>query len=133
MGMPYFMEGQVESRAKTRKAEIFPGKPEAFVPILPEALLLHILDQDCPSFYLRFSRTYQETYNFDFFRHFPKFVFFPSQFLGKILNLIIPPMCMLLKFDYTKFGVSNLFSSNVIEEKPLGVWLDPPPWEKRVK
>ena len=38
-------------------------------------------------------------------------------------------MCMLLKFDYTKFGVSNLFFSKVIEEKPLGVWLDPP-WEK---
>ena len=28
-------------------------------------------------------------------------------------------MCILLKFDYAKFGVSNLFFSKVIEEKPL--------------
>ena len=34
-------------------------------------------------------------------------------------------MCILLKLDYVKFGVSNLFFSEVIEEKPLGVWLDP--------
>ena len=32
-------------------------------------------------------------------------------------------MCILLKLDYTKFGVSNLFSSKVIKEKPLGGWL----------
>ena len=35
-------------------------------------------------------------------------------------------MCMLLKLDYAKFGVSNLFFSKVSEEKPLGVRLDPP-------
>ena len=29
-------------------------------------------------------------------------------------------MYILLKFDYAKFGVSNLFFSQVIEEKPLG-------------
>ena len=29
-------------------------------------------------------------------------------------------MCILLKLDYAKFGVSNLFFSEVIEEKPLG-------------
>ena len=29
-------------------------------------------------------------------------------------------MCMLLKLDYAKFGVSNLFLSKVIEEKPSG-------------
>ena len=29
-------------------------------------------------------------------------------------------MCMLLKLDYAKFGVSNLFFSKVIKEKPLG-------------
>ena len=28
-------------------------------------------------------------------------------------------MCILLKVDYAKFSVFNLFSSNVIEEKPL--------------
>ena len=35
-------------------------------------------------------------------------------------------MCILLKLDYAKFGVSNLFLSNVIEENPL-CGLDPPP------
>ena len=29
-------------------------------------------------------------------------------------------MCILLKLDYAKFGVSNLFFSKVIDEKPLG-------------
>ena len=32
-----------------------------------------------------------------------------------------------LKLDYTKFGVSNLFFSKVIEEKPLGCRPNPPP------
>ena len=36
-------------------------------------------------------------------------------------------MCILLKFDYAKFGVSNLCFSKVIKEKPLGGRLDPPP------
>ena len=36
-------------------------------------------------------------------------------------------MCILLKFHCAKFGVSNLFVSKVIEEKPLGGRLDPPP------
>ena len=34
-------------------------------------------------------------------------------------------MCILFKLHYAKFGVSNLFLSKVIEEKPLGVRLDP--------
>ena len=29
-------------------------------------------------------------------------------------------MCILLKLDYATFGVSKLFFSKVIEEKPLG-------------
>ena len=39
-------------------------------------------------------------------------------------------MCILLKLDYAEFGASNLFLSNVIEEKPLGGRLDPPPLVK---
>ena len=33
-------------------------------------------------------------------------------------------MCILLKLHYAKFDVSGLFCSKVIEEKPLGDWLD---------
>ena len=36
-------------------------------------------------------------------------------------------MCILSKLHYAKFGVSNLSFSKVIEEKPLGGRLDPPP------
>ena len=35
-------------------------------------------------------------------------------------------MCILLKLDYAKFGVSNLFFSKVIEGKPLGGSARPP-------
>ena len=37
-------------------------------------------------------------------------------------------MSILLKLDYAKFGVSNLFCSKVIEEKPLGVGSTLPLW-----
>ena len=32
--------------------------------------------------------------------------------LEKILNLIIPPMCILLKLDYEQLGVSSFFSQS---------------------
>ena len=35
-------------------------------------------------------------------------------------------MCMLLKLEYAKFGVSNLFLSKVIEKKPLAGSSRPP-------
>ena len=36
-------------------------------------------------------------------------------------------MCILLKLDYAKFGVSNLLFLIVIEEKALGRRIAPPP------
>ena len=39
-------------------------------------------------------------------------------------------MCILLKLNYAKFGVSSLFFSNVIGEKPLGGLLTPHPLVK---
>ena len=36
-------------------------------------------------------------------------------------------MCILLKLDYAKFSVSNLFFSKGIEKKPLGPARRPPP------
>ena len=47
-----------------------PGKSEEIVPFLPlkdKVPLLHILDSNYPSFYLKYPRKYQETYNFDIF------------------------------------------------------------------
>ena len=34
-------------------------------------------------------------------------------------------MCILLKLHYAKFDVSRVYCSKVIEEKPMGVRLDP--------
>ena len=42
-------------------------------------------------------------------------------------------MCRLFKLDYAKFGVSNLFFSKVIEEKPMGGLARPPLCTGRVK
>ena len=39
-------------------------------------------------------------------------------------------MCMLLELDYAKFGVSSLFLSKVIKEKPLGFVSTPSPQER---
>ena len=39
-------------------------------------------------------------------------------------------MCILLKLNYAKFGVSNLFFSKFIEDKPLGGRLYPDPLVK---
>ena len=42
-------------------------------------------------------------------------------------------MYILLKFDYAKFGLSNLCLSKVIEENPLGVGYLPPPIQEGLK
>ena len=72
-----------------------------------------------------------------FFEHFPKFAPLPLQNFGMNLKFDHTPMCILLKLDYAKFSVSNLFFSKVIEEKPLegggGGSVLPPPDKGRVK
>ena len=40
-------------------------------------------------------------------------------------------MCMLLKLDYAKFGVSNLYFSKVIKENLWGGGSPPPPPQKK--
>ena len=62
------------------------------------------------------SQKISKIYNFDIFYTSPNLDLSPSQILRKILNLIIPPMCILLKFNYAKFVVSNLCFSQVIKE-----------------
>ena len=42
-------------------------------------------------------------------------------------------MCILLKLDYAKFGVSSLFFSNVVEEKPFFRGEGTPLGRRRVK
>ena len=39
-------------------------------------------------------------------------------------------MCILLKLDYAKFGVSKLFLSKVMEKNLWRCRLDPPPFVK---
>ena len=90
---------------------IFPGNQGQLLQFCPgrlEDLILHILDPNYSSFYLECPRKYQKTYNIDIFSHFPKFVPLPPQNFKKTINLIIPAMCILLKFDSAKSGVSNI-------------------------
>ena len=63
-----------------------------------------------------------------FFQHLPKFAPLPLLTFGidPKFDDTPTPMCILLKLDYAKFGVSDLFCSKVIEEKPLGCRLEPP-------
>ena len=64
-----------------------------------------------------------ETYNFDILQHFSKFT--PLPLLNFWVNPKldnIPLMCILLKLDYAKIGVSNLFLfPKVIEENLWGL------------
>ena len=113
--------GKVGSKLKT---VFFPGKSGAIVSILPWkdiSLRLHILDPIYPSFYLKCLRKCQKTHNFDIFQTVSQIYTYPSpKFWGGSKIRSDPPMCILLKLHYAKFGVSNLFFSKVIEEKPLG-------------
>ena len=57
--------------SKLGKTVIFPEKLEEIVSILPwkdSGPLLHILDANYPSFYLKCPRKCQKTYNFDIFQ-----------------------------------------------------------------
>ena len=66
--------------------------------------------------------------NLTFFKQFPKFAPPPLLNVGVDLKFDHILLCVYYKkLDYAKFGVSNLFLSTVIEEKPLGVGSTPPP------
>ena len=68
----------------------------------------------------------KKPYNFDIFQTvFQVCTSRPPKFWGGSEIWSHPPMCILLKLNYAKFGVSNLFFSKGIEEKPLGGRLDP--------
>ena len=95
-----------------------------FCPERIEAPFLHILDPNYSSFYFKCSRTCQKNpIILTFFKQFPKFA--PLLLLNYEVDLKFDHMCILLKLNCAKFGVSNLFFSKVIEEKPLGVGSTP--------
>ena len=59
-----------KGRVKTGKTVIFPGKSGAIFPVSPlkdRSPLLHVLDPNSPSFYVKCPRKCQNTYNFDIF------------------------------------------------------------------
>ena len=122
MGKPDFKGGQEKSRVKTRKNWHFSRGNQKelfqFCPGRMEAPPLHILNQVILYFIL-FKMSQKMSKNpiiFTFLQHFPKFAPAPLQNFG------VGP-----KFDHIPFCVSSLFFPKVIEEKPLGSWLDPPP------
>ena len=93
VGKPDFREGQADQSGQNwKKTVIFLGKSMAIVLIFPwkdRDPLLHVLDLNSPSFYVKCSRKCQKTYNFKFFQHFPKFTPLP------LLNFGVNP-----KFDH---------------------------------
>ena len=119
-----------KSRVKTGKTVIFQGNEGKLFQFFPgriEAPLLHILDPNYPSFYLKCLRKCQKTYNFYIFQTVSQICTSPPCFCGGSKISSHPPMCILSKLHYAKFSVSNLCFSKVIEEKPLWGRLDPPP------
>ena len=118
-----------KSRVQNRKLSFFQrnqGQLSQFCPGRIEALLLHILDPKLSFILFKLSQKMsKKPIILTFFQHFPKFAPLPLLNFGVDPTFDHPPMCILLKLDYVKFGVSNLFFSKVIEEKPLVVGLTP--------
>ena len=129
MGKPDFREGQAEKYGQNWKTVIFPGESGEIVLMLPwkdRNPLLHVLDPNFPSFYVKCPRKCQKTYNFDIFPTLSQIdTSPPPRFWGKSQIWSYAPTCILLNLDYAKFGVSNVFFSKVIEEKPLEVCSTP--------
>ena len=109
-----------KSRAKLEKLSIFQGNQGKLFQSCPrrtEALFLHIFYPNYPSFYLKCLR---KSYNFDFLKHFPKFTPFPPNFGEDSKFDCILPICILLKFDSAKLGVSNLVFFKSYRRKTFG-------------
>ena len=125
-----------KSRDKTGKNLFFQGnlgKLFQFCSGRIEAPFLQVLDPNSSSFYVKCPRKCKKKpYNFDIF---PTLLanlhFFLSRILGRISNLIISPTCILLRLDYAKFGVSDLFFK-IYRKKSLGSGLDTPLGKGRV-
>ena len=115
-----------KSRVKLEKTVIFPGKSEAIVPILPWKDRSQAFTHSWPklSFILfkMSQKMSKKTYNF---RHFPN-LYLSSHIVKGILNLIIPPYVYIIKVDYSKFGISNLFFKSY-RRKTFGFRLYSPP------
>ena len=119
-----------KGRVRTGKKNChFPGNQEKlfqFCHGMIESPLLHILNPNYRSVYLKCLRKCQKTYNFDIFQTVSQICTSPPpKFWGGSKIWSPPPMCILSKLHYEKFGVSNLFFSKVIEERPLRGRLDP--------
>ena len=76
------MGGKVGS--KLEKLSFFSRDIRGIVPIFAmegyTPPFLHVLDPNSSSFYLKCPRKCQKTYNFDIFKHFPKFTPPPPRF-----------------------------------------------------
>ena len=57
-------------------------------------LILHNIDPNYSSFYLKCPRKYQKTYNFNIFLHFPKFTPLPLQNFVENTEFDYTPLCI---------------------------------------
>ena len=113
-----------KSKVKTRKTVIFHGNQGQLFQFCPgriEAPLLHIPDPNYLSFYLKCPRKYQKTYNFDIFPTLSQIRTFPPPKFWGNPQFDHTRMCILLKLDYAKFGVSNSFFQMLSKKNVWGV------------
>ena len=86
---------------------------------------LHVLDLNSPSSYVKCPRKCQKTYNF---LTLSQMKFTPLHLLNFGMNPKLDhiPVCILLKLDNAKFGVSSLFFLKLSKKKFRGDRLTPP-------
>ena len=85
------------------------GNHSNYHPERIETPFLHVLNLNSPSYYVKCPRKCQKTYNF---LTLSQMKFTPLCLLNFGMNPKldhIPPVCILLKLDNAKFGVSTLF------------------------
>ena len=98
MGMPDFKKGQAEKYGQNwKKLSFFQGNQGQLFQFCPggtEIPLLHILDLNYLSFYLKCPRKYQNPKILIFFQHFPKFAPFALPNFGEKLNFNHTSLCV---------------------------------------
>ena len=89
------------------------GNHSNYHPERIEAPFLHVLDLNSPSSYVKCPRKCKKTYNF---LTLSQMKFTPLHLLNFGMNPKLDhiPVCLLLKLDNAKFGVSSLLFSKVI-------------------
>ena len=138
MRKPVLKEGQVEKYGQNlKKLSFFQGNQGELFQFCTgriEAHLLHILDPNYPSFYLKCLRKCQKTYNLTFFKQFPKFAPLPLLNFGVDLKFDHIRLCVYYQSYAMQSLVFLTYCFQTLSKKNFFLWgdqLDPPPWYRK--